>query len=81
MTKIPRDLWSRELLLSLYGRIISANAAQLGGRLRRALCAHRWRPDRLRRESRPCDNKACRRMARVVGPARHKPMKGLCPED
>jgi len=53
--KIARDLWSRELLMSLYRPIESADAARLSGRPRRALCAHRWRPDRLRRESRPCE--------------------------
>jgi hypothetical protein len=35
--------------------IESADAARLSGRPRRALCAHRWRPNRLRRESRPCE--------------------------
>ena len=55
MTKIARDLWSRELLLSLYRPIESADAARLGGRPRWALCAHRWRPDQLRCESRPCE--------------------------
>ena len=54
-TKIARDLWSRELLMSLYKPIESADAARLSGRPRRALCTHRWRPDRLRRELRPCE--------------------------
>ena len=36
-TKIARDLSSRELLLSLYRPIGSADAARLGGRPRRAL--------------------------------------------
>jgi len=53
--KIARDLWSRELIMSLYRPIESADAARLSGRPRRALCAHHWRPDRLRRESRPCE--------------------------
>jgi hypothetical protein len=52
-TKVTRDLWSRELLFSSYRPIKSADAARLGGRPRRALCAHRWRLDRLRCESRP----------------------------
>ena len=34
MTKIARDLWSRELLLSLYRPIESAEEARLGGRPR-----------------------------------------------
>jgi len=54
-TKIAHDLSSRALLLCLYRPIESADAAWLSGRPRRALCAHRWRPDRLRRKSRLCE--------------------------
>ncbi len=53
--KIARDLLSQALLLSLYRPIQSADVARLSGRLCRALCAHRWRPDRLCCESRPCE--------------------------
>ena len=74
-TKIASDLWSRALLVSLFRPIKSANATRLGGHPRQVLCAHRWRPDQLRSELRPCELRLVD-VARVVGPARRKSLRG-----